>query len=114
MEPIPWEQLFELADRTIKETIEKLPEEIKPLTNQVPYILDQWCPSGDNLGEFHGFEEGALSDANGPIFIFIGEHFELCQEEGLDFATEIRKTYLHELCHHFGLDEGDIEARGLA
>jgi hypothetical protein len=28
-------------------------------------------------------------------------------------AAEIRKTLLHELGHHAGLEEADLEARGL-
>ena len=35
-------------------------------------------------------------------------------DEDADFEDEVRLTYLHELGHHFGWDEGDLEERGLA
>jgi hypothetical protein len=38
---------------------------------------------------------------------------ELCRDEGGDFDEEVRVTFLHELGHHFGWDEGDLEERGL-
>ena len=38
---------------------------------------------------------------------------EFCADEGEDFDDEVRLTYLHELGHHLGWDEGDLEARGL-
>jgi predicted Zn-dependent protease with MMP-like domain len=38
---------------------------------------------------------------------------EFCVEEGGDFTDEVRVTYLHELGHHLGWDEDDLEGRGL-
>ena len=63
---------------------------------------------------FYHMSPGKISASNGPIFIHVGQHYLYCREYNLDFATEIRRTYLHELCHHFGLDEHEIHERGLA
>ena len=66
------------------------------------------------LGQFHGFEENHISETLGPIFIFVGPIFELCRDESIPFEDEVRLTYLHELGHFMGLDESDLEDRGLS
>jgi predicted Zn-dependent protease with MMP-like domain len=65
------------------------------------------------LGHYGFFEAGGVSDANGPIILYLGAIDLYCADEGADFSNEVRITYLHELGHHIGLDEGDLEARGL-
>ncbi len=55
-----------------------------------------------------------VSVANGPIILYPAAVEDFCEDEGGDLAEEIRLTYLHELGHHLGWDEGDLEARGLA
>jgi predicted Zn-dependent protease with MMP-like domain len=46
--------------------------------------------------------------------LYLAEIHDFCTTEGLDFADQIRITYLHELGHHLGLDEKELEIRGLA
>ena len=38
---------------------------------------------------------------------------DYCAEEGLSFEEEVRVTYLHEFGHYLGLEEDDMDARGL-
>lgn len=111
---IPWEKLFAEADKTVKETIQSLPEAIKAEALRVPYILEKWCPDERGLlGLYASFEPDMVSDAPGPIFLFLGEIYEECLEHDLDFGEEAKVTYLHELGHHLGLDEGGLEDRGI-
>ena len=58
-------------------------------------------------------EDGAVSDSNGPIFLYIGTIYRMCLEEGLEFEEEVHRTYLHEFGHHIGWDEDDIAERDL-
>ena len=113
---LPWEDLFERADKTIKSTIASLPIPIREHAEKVATLLEKWPhdeSDQDMLGQFHGFEENHISETLGPIFIFIGPIYELCQDEDSPFEQEVRLTYLHELGHFLGLDEGDLEERGL-
>jgi len=112
---LPWEDLFERADKTIKKTIASLPAPIREHAEKVATLLEKWPHDDpDMLGQFHGFEPDHLSETLGPLFIFIGPIHELCVEENLKFEHEVRITYLHELGHCLGLDEADLEDRGLA
>jgi predicted Zn-dependent protease with MMP-like domain len=113
---IPWEARFSEADAVIRELIATLPPEIRHEAERVPFILEKWPPADapqDQLGLYMSFEQSVVSDAPGPIMIYIGPHLDFCEEEDLDFKDEIRRTYLHELGHHLGLDEGELEDREL-
>lgn len=47
----------------------------------------------------------------GVIFVF-QEDVELVCDSEADLVREVRTTVLHELGHHFGLDEDDLERLG--
>ena len=112
---LPWEDLFERADKTIKATIASLPALIREQAEPIATLLEKWPHDEDDLlGQFHGFEADHISETLGPLFIFLGPIYEYCLEEQLSFEEEVRTTYLHELGHHLGMDEGDLEERGLA
>lgn len=111
-----WEGRFSEADATIRGLIRTLPPEIRAEAERVPFILEKWPPADmpqDQLGLYMSFEEAVVSEVPGPIMIYIGPHLEFCEDEGIDFKEEIRRTYLHELGHHLGLDEGELEDRGI-
>jgi predicted Zn-dependent protease with MMP-like domain len=111
---LPWEDLFERADKTIQRTIASLPGPIREHAEKVATLLEKWPPDDpDMLGQFHGFEENHISETLGPIFIYIGPIHELCAEENIPFEDEVRITYLHELGHFLGFDESDLDERGL-
>ncbi len=65
------------------------------------------------LGIYGHFVPGEVSEANGPIILYLLTIEDYCREEGVDFDAEVRLTYLHELGHHFGWDEDDLAERGL-
>ncbi|HEX7859846.1 MAG TPA: metallopeptidase family protein [Verrucomicrobiae bacterium] len=111
---IPWDDLLDRAAKVINKTIVSLPAPILEHAEKVATLLEKWPPDDDDmLGQFHGFEENHLSETLGPLFIFIGPIYELCLEEHIDFEDEVRTTYLHELGHFLGMDEDDLEERGL-
>ena len=111
---LPWEELFDRADKIIQRTIESLPAPIKEQAKKISTLLEKWPPEDEEMfGQFHGFVPNHLSETLGPIFIFVGPIFLFCEDEDLDFEDEIRITYLHELGHHLGLDEDDLDQRGL-
>lgn len=78
--------------------------------------------SDDDSEELFGLYEGIPMSERGNsysmvmpdrIVIFQGP-LERAFSDPLEIAEEIRITVLHELAHHFGFDEEQIEALGLA
>ena len=114
MSPAYWEGLKKRAQRVIETTLAELPPEILAEAQKVPCLFDRVCHTDPGLlGMYGHISPGEVSDANGPITLYLATIEDYCLEEGTDFETEVRVTYLHELGHHLGWDEGDLEERGL-
>lgn len=114
MTPARWEKLKARAQSAIDRTIAELPPDILAEAKKVPVLFQEWCEEDPEiLGTYGNFEPGEISPANGPIILYLVTIEEFCLDEGEDFAREVRITFLHELGHHFGWDEDDLEARGL-
>lgn len=116
-----WGHLEREAVTVVESSIESFPSEVKRLADRLPVIYRNWHPDaleGDPeaielLGEYLSFEEDRLGEENGPIVLYLGAIQLYCEEEGIAFREEVRVTYLHELGHHFGWDEDELEERGL-
>lgn len=115
MKSTHWDQLELEARRVVEGALAGLPEEIRVAARAVPCLFQEWNEEDpDLLGLYAGFSPGEISEANGPIILYLAAIEDFCQDEGADFEEEVRLTFLHELGHHFGWDEGDLEERGLA
>jgi predicted Zn-dependent protease with MMP-like domain len=108
-----WDELQVRAGKALEEIISSLPEDIRVEASKVPCLFEKWSEEEDLLGTYDGFEAGCVSEEGGRIILYLGNIFQLCQEEDLDFEKEVRRTYLHELGHHLGWDEDEVEKHGL-
>jgi predicted Zn-dependent protease with MMP-like domain len=109
-----WTRLQARAEKIVAGTLDELPPEIQAAARRVPCLLERRCADDPEiLGIYGHFSPGELSGSNGPIILYLETILDYCEEEGEDFDEEVRLTFLHELGHHFGWDEGDLEERGL-
>jgi predicted Zn-dependent protease with MMP-like domain len=109
-----WPKLQARAEKAVAATVAELPPEIAAEARQVPCLFQPVCEEDPELLGLYGyFTPGEISVANGPIILYLETIWDFCEDEGEDFEEEVRVTYLHELGHHFGWDEGDLEERGL-
>ena len=110
---IDWE---ELAQRQIVEIQGELPEFIRARATEVPVFFSR--ARGKWLGVFQGYSlmagPPAQPDEMPRITLFIDTLAEAANYRRTVFLREVRKTYLHELGHYFGWDEGQIANVGLA
>jgi predicted Zn-dependent protease with MMP-like domain len=70
----------------------------------------------DLLGLFVGdplAEAGQSSALPAQILLFVENLWDFAEEDIEIFLEEVQTTYLHELGHYLGLDEIDLEERGL-
>ena len=105
-EHTPW-TAFARAKEVILSTIEVLPPESKARTTTASWVLKDWPEDGREILGLY-----CTAPAN-LIVIFVGAIHHHCKSSQLDFAAEIQTTYLHELGHALGLNEQEIQIRGL-
>jgi predicted Zn-dependent protease with MMP-like domain len=71
----------------------------------------------DLLGLFVGPSMAEGLDGGDPlppeILLFLGNLWDYAEGDEEIFREEVRVTYFHELGHYLGLEEGDLEDRGI-
>lgn len=120
-----WKQLLSVANGTIKALLLDLPPELADAARQVPVVFepmpnrsliaDGW--SDDLLGLFvglpHPAEDSGAQDVPAQILLFLENLWAFARHDLPTYREEVRRTYLHELGHYLGLEEGDLSDRGL-
>ena len=113
------------AETIVARVQRRLPEDLRTLARTIPVIYYDW-PTAEILGEefdpdilglfvgeAHGLESGTTNSVPTHILLFLENLWDEAEGDLGVFRDEVRLTYLHELGHYFGWDEGDLEARGL-
>jgi predicted Zn-dependent protease with MMP-like domain len=113
----------------VERALEELPPAFADFLEEVPVqIEDQPSPrllrelglhEDDRLfGVYHGADfmtrsetEGRGSPLPNHILIFQDDIEEVCANEA-ELVREVRTTVLHEIGHHFGMDEDDLDELG--
>ena len=106
----PFEALVERA-------LDEIPDEIAALVNNVVVLVEDEPPANDPdlLGVYDGVsltERGA--DHTGlpdRITIFRNPLLDLCADED-ELVSEVRITVVHEIAHHFGIDDERLHELG--
>ena len=118
-----WNLLLGLARDEVRATLKALPAELRARAAPLPVSYEKQ-PSQEILDD--GFEPDLLGLFIGPplaepdaaplpphIILYLENIWELAGEDEVFFREEVQITYLHELGHYLGLDEIDLEERGL-
>ena len=120
-----WEKLQSIADAEVQATMKSLPQHLREEARQLPVTYEPrpnpaMMTDGtepDTLGLFVGPEFSESESGRGTlppqIILFLENLWGFADEDETIFRQEIRTTLLHELGHYLGLDEGDLEERGL-
>jgi predicted Zn-dependent protease with MMP-like domain len=117
--------LERIAKREVAALRRKLPPEMARQAGEVPVVMmprptkammrDGIDP--DLLGLFVGPNCAEGLDGGDPlppeILLFVENLWDYAEGDEEIFREEVRVTYFHELGHYLGLEEGDLENRGL-
>lgn len=113
-------------DRAVEQALAEIPEEFQPyLENVVVEVHDRparaFLREHDVPGDLLGLYVGVPLEEKGPelaplpmpdrIFIFADNLCRISRSWD-DLVDQIRVTVLHEVGHHFGLDEDRLEELG--
>jgi predicted Zn-dependent protease with MMP-like domain len=120
-----WPFLLELARAEVADVLARLPEALRVPAAELP-VLYEHRPSKalrrdgiepDTLGLFVGephAESGATAEPlPAQIILFLDNLWDIAEADEECYRSEVRTTFLHELGHYLGLDETDLEDRGL-
>lgn len=118
-----WRELERIAREEVTETLAGLPPDLKTRAGGVPVTYER-VPSQaivddgfepDILGLFVGSEFADQEHATLPpqIFLYLENIWDMVEGDEEEFRFEVRTTLMHELGHYLGLDEDDLDERGL-
>jgi len=122
---VAWFRLLELAQTQVEETLGGLPAPLRAKARRLPVTYEprpgralvEEGLAPDTLGLFVGEPLAHEQDGTGglpaQIFLFLENLWDFSEFDERIFIEEIQTTFMHELGHYLGLDEGDLEARGL-
>jgi len=120
-----WNRLLELAQAEVRGTLRRLPRKLRPHAEALPVVYephpneaivaDGWEPDllGLFVGKAFGEEDSGFADVPSQILLFLENLWDFAEGDEAIYREEVRTTYLHELGHYLGLDELDLEERGL-
>lgn len=121
----PWVRLTSLAQEEVQGIIKQLPTHLREKARALPVTFEPipnegWVEDNipsDSLGLFVGpafaEENRTLSPIPPQIILFLENLWGFSEEDEAIYREELRLTYLHELGHYLGLDEDDLDLRGL-
>jgi predicted Zn-dependent protease with MMP-like domain len=93
-------------EEAVKQAIDTLPERFRPYLDDVEFVVAERSRDG-LLGYYEG--AGALGEGDWParITVFKNTHEASC-ETWDELVDEVRRTVLHEIGHHFLMEENEL------
>jgi predicted Zn-dependent protease with MMP-like domain len=121
MVAVPVEMDPERFDTLVSEALDAIPDELAVLVRNVVVLVEEEPPDDepdDLLGLYDGValtdrDSSLMPDLPDRIFLFRGPLLDMCDDED-DLVEEIRITVVHEVAHHFGIDDDRLHELGYA
>ncbi|CCH21862.1 metallopeptidase family protein [Micromonospora lupini] len=118
MDAVPVEMTRERFEELVADALDEVPEELLGLMSNVVILVEDDPPhtEPDLLGLYEGHAltsrgwdySGVLPDR---IFIYRRPILRICDSDE-DVVDEVAVTVVHEIAHHFGIDDARLHALG--
>jgi predicted Zn-dependent protease with MMP-like domain len=100
----------------VGEALDALPEELGRLMDNVAIVVDDRHPTEDLLGLYEGIPLTERDDYGGLVMPDVISLYrlplcEICADEA-ELVEEISVTVVHEVAHHFGIDDESLHTWG--
>jgi predicted Zn-dependent protease with MMP-like domain len=101
----------------VEQALDEIPEEIAGLVDNVVVLVEDDAPADDPdlLGVYDGVSltERGIDHTGLPdrITIFRRPLLEMCRDSE-ELVREVRITVVHEIAHHFGIDDARLHDLG--
>ena len=111
----------ERFDALVDRALDGIPDELAALVENVVVLVEDEPPDNepdDLLGLYDGIaltERDSTMGGQLPdrIFVFRGPLLDMCDSEE-QLVEEVRITVVHEIAHHFGIDDHRLHELGYA
>ena len=107
-------------DALVDRALDDIPDEIAALCRNVVVLVEPEAPADDPdlLGLYDGValterEANYVAQLPDRILIFRGPLLAMCDSEP-ELEDEVRITVVHEVAHHFGIDDDRLHELGYA
>ena len=112
MEPIPVRRFEAL----VADAIDSLPEPLAKLIDNVVVVVEDAHPEEDLLGLYEGIPLTERGDYGGMVMpdVVTVYRLPLCaiSRDEQELVHEVTVTVVHEIAHHFGIDDDKLHAWG--
>jgi predicted Zn-dependent protease with MMP-like domain len=118
-----WKRLCAMAEKEVEVTLTALPGPLREQAGKLPVTLQRRPGAAlqadgiepDTLGLFTGAEFADEGNVSLPpqIILYLDNLWDFAEGDEAVFREEVRTTLMHELGHYLGLDEDELEERGL-
>jgi len=105
-------------DDLVADALDRVPDELARLMDNVVVLVEDEPPPEEEgvLGLYVGTplterDSGYTFQGPDQVFIFRGPLLRMCDDLE-DLAEEIEITVVHEIAHHFGIDDHQLHAWG--
>jgi predicted Zn-dependent protease with MMP-like domain len=97
---------MERFEQAVEAAVDAIPAEFQPYLEDIEFLVAERSPEG-LLGLYEGAGALEAGDVPARVTVFKAPHEEASRtwEELLE---EVRRTVLHEVGHHFLMEEGEL------
>jgi len=97
---------MERFEEAVRAALDEIPAEFQSYLDDIEFVVAKRSPGG-LLGMYEG--SGALGAGDFParVTIFKEAHEAAC-DSWEELVAEVRRTILHEVGHHFEMEEDDL------
>jgi len=110
----------ERFDALVDKALDGIPDELAELVRNVVVLVEEEAPPEDPdlLGLYDGValterHSDMLPELPDRIFIYRNNLLDMCESEE-ELVDEVRITVVHEVAHHFGIDDARLHDLGYA
>ncbi|WP_017934612.1 metallopeptidase family protein [Nocardioides sp. Iso805N] len=108
----------ERFEELVDDALDAIPDELVALVHNLVVLIEEEPPEGepvDLLGLYDGSTLGLDAAGHLPdrIFLYRRPLMDYCRSEE-ELVREVRVTVVHELGHHFGMDDARLHQLGWA
>lgn len=107
-------------ERLVEDALDQIPPEIAAVVDNVAVLVQEQAPAEDPdlLGLYDGvaMPDQGMGDGLQPpaqILIFSDNLQQMCETRE-ELVREVRITVVHEIAHHFGIDDDRLHELGYA